>query len=74
MRPDNSRANKTGQLEKLTTTHMAVGGPDGTTRGGHVLAAYVSPTLEVIVTVDPVTMQKRLNPATGLTFIDPSLK
>ncbi len=55
-------------------THMAVGGPDGTTRAGHVLAAYVSPTLEVMVTVDPVTMQKRLDPATGLTLIDPSLK
>jgi len=55
-------------------THMAVGGPDGTTRAGHVLAAYVSPTLEVMVTVEPVTMQKRLDPATDLTLIDPSFK
>jgi len=55
-------------------THMLVGSPDGTTRGGHVLEAYVSPTLEVMVTVDPVTMQKRLDPATDLTLIDPSLK
>jgi uncharacterized protein len=54
-------------------THMAVGG-DGTTRAGHVLAAYVSPTLEVMVTVDPVTMQKRLDPATDLTLIDPFSK
>jgi uncharacterized protein len=55
-------------------THMAVGGADGTTRGGHVLAAYVSPTLEVMVTVDPVTMQKRLDPATDLILIDPLSK
>ena len=55
-------------------THMAVGGPDGTTRAGHVLAAYVSPTLEVMVTVDPVTMQKRLDPTTDLTLIDPFSK
>ena len=55
-------------------THMAVGGADGTTRAGHVLAAYVSPTLEVMVTVDPVMMQKRLDSATDLTLIDPSLK
>jgi hypothetical protein len=55
-------------------THMAVGGADGTTRAGHVLAAYVSPTLEVMVTVDPVTMQKRLDPATDLTLIDPFSK
>jgi uncharacterized protein len=55
-------------------THMIVGGPDGTTRAGHVLEAYVSPTLEVMVTVDPITMQKRLDPATDLTLIDPVLK
>lgn len=55
-------------------THMIVGSPDGTTQGGHVLEAYVSPTLEAMVTVDPVTMQKRLDPATDLTLIDPALK
>jgi predicted DNA-binding protein with PD1-like motif len=54
--------------------HMLVGNSDGTTRGGHVLDAYVSPTLEVMVTVDPVTMQKRFDPATDLTLIDPALK
>jgi predicted DNA-binding protein with PD1-like motif len=41
---------------------------------GHVLDAYVSPTLEVMVTVDPVTMQKRFDPATDLTLIDPASK
>jgi predicted DNA-binding protein with PD1-like motif len=55
-------------------THMIVGSPDGTTQGGHVLEAHVSPTLEVMLTVDPVTMQKRLDPATDLTLIDPALK
>jgi len=55
-------------------THLIVGGPDGTTQGGHLLDANVSPTLEVMVTVDPVTMQKRLDPATDLTLIDPALK
>src|SRR5258708_23154211 len=55
-------------------THMVVGSPDGTTRAGHVLAAYVSPTLEVMVTVDAIAMQKRFDPATDLTLIDPALK
>jgi uncharacterized protein len=55
-------------------THMMVGTSDGTTHGGHVLAAYVSPTLEVMVTVDPITMQKRFDPETDLTLIDPALK
>src|ERR1700676_2668955 len=50
-------------------THMVVAAPDGTTRAGHVLAAIASPTLEVMVTVDPVTMQKRLDPETDLTLI-----
>jgi uncharacterized protein len=60
------------QGKPVVHTHMLVGAPDGTTRGGHVLAAYVSPTLEVMVTVDPVTMQKRFDPDTDLTLIDPS--
>jgi uncharacterized protein len=60
--------------EPVVHAHMMVGSPDGTTQGGHVLAAYASPTLEVIVTVDPVTMQKRFDPATDLTLIDPALK
>jgi len=53
-------------------THTMVGTSDGTTRGGHVLAAYVSPTLEIMVTVDPIAMQKRLDPETDLTLIDPA--
>ena len=62
------------QGKPVVHTHMVVGSPDGTTRAGHVLDAYVSPTLEVIVTVDPVEMQKRFDPATDLTLIDPALK
>jgi predicted DNA-binding protein with PD1-like motif len=62
------------QGKPVVHTHMVVGNPDGTTQGGHVLAAYVSPTLEVMVTEDPVTMQKRFDPATDLTLIDPVLK
>lgn len=62
------------QGKPVVHTHMIVGTSDGTTRGGHVLEAYVSPTLEVMVTVDPVTMQKRFDPETDLTLIDPRLK
>jgi len=62
------------QGKPVVHTHMVVGSPDGTTRAGHVLDAYVSPTLEVMVTVDPIAMKKRLDPETDLTLIDPSLK
>jgi predicted DNA-binding protein with PD1-like motif len=59
------------QGKPVVHTHMLVGAADGTTQGGHVLAAYVAPTLEVMVTVDPVTMEKRFDPDTDLTLIDP---
>jgi predicted DNA-binding protein with PD1-like motif len=62
------------QGKPVVHTHMVVGTSDGTTRGGHVLAAFASPTLEVMVTVDPITMKKRFDPETDLTLIDPSLK
>ena len=62
------------QGKPVVHTHMIVGRPDGTTQGGHVLEAHVSPTLEVMVTVDPVRMQKRFDPVTDLTLIDPALK
>jgi predicted DNA-binding protein with PD1-like motif len=52
-------------------THMVVGHRDGTASGGHVIQAIVSPTLEVFVTVDPIPLQKKYDPATDLTLIDP---
>jgi predicted DNA-binding protein with PD1-like motif len=55
-------------------THMVLGLPDGTTKGGHVLDAHVSPTLEVMVTVNPIAMHKRLDPETDLTLIDPAIR
>src|SRR5580693_6567738 len=62
------------QGKPVVPTHMVVGSPDGTTQGGHVLDASVSPTLEVMVTVDPRAMQKRFDPETDLTLIDPASK
>jgi hypothetical protein len=62
------------QGKPVVHTHMVVGTSDGTVRGGHVLEAHVYPTLEVMVTADEAAMQKRLDPETGLTLIDPALK
>jgi hypothetical protein len=62
------------QGRPIVHTHMLLGGPDGTTRGGHLLSANVSPTLEVMVTVDELAMHKRLDSDTDLTLIDPSVK
>jgi predicted DNA-binding protein with PD1-like motif len=52
-------------------THMVVGHRDGRASGGHVIEAIVSPTLEVFVTVDPMPLQKKYDPASDLTLIDP---
>jgi hypothetical protein len=39
-------------------------------RGGHILEATVWPTLEVILTEEPVYLRKRHDPETGLALID----
>ena len=62
------------QGKPVVHTHMVAGMSDGATRGGHVLEAHVFPTLEVMVTVDPIAMQKRFDPETDLTLIDAASK
>ena len=42
--------------------HGAVAGPDGAVRGGHLLMAVASPTLEVFVTETAVPLHKRGGP------------
>jgi uncharacterized protein len=55
-------------------THAVLGLPDGTARAGHVVDMTVRPTLEVMVTVDPKTMQKQFDPETDLTLITPAVQ
>jgi uncharacterized protein len=55
-------------------THVALASSDGTVRGGHVINAFVFPTLELFMTVYPTPLHKESDKATGLKLIDPSLK
>ena len=55
-------------------THVAVASSDGTVRGGHVINAFVFPTLELFMTVYPTPLHKQSDKATGLKLIDPLLK
>ena len=55
-------------------THVSVASSDGTVRGGHVISAFVFPTLELFMTVYPTPLHKQPDEATGLELIDPSLK
>jgi hypothetical protein len=51
--------------------HVVLGLSDGTTRGGHLLAAEVWPTLEIIVRESPACLRKTSHPELGLALIDP---
>jgi uncharacterized protein len=50
--------------------HAVVGKADGSAHGGHVLEAYVWPTLEVILTESPRHLCRKYDPETGLALID----
>jgi hypothetical protein len=54
--------------------HAVLGKSDGSTVGGHLLAAEVRPTLEVILTQSPSYLRKKKDPETGLALlaIDPA--
>jgi predicted DNA-binding protein with PD1-like motif len=50
--------------------HAVLGRRDGSTLGGHLLAAVVRPTLEVIVTESPNYLRRVCDPRFGLALID----
>ena len=52
-------------------THVSLASSDGTVRGGHLINAFVFPTLELFVTVYPTPLHKQPDEATGLELIDP---
>jgi len=60
--------------QPVVHTHVSVASSDGTVRGGHVINAFVFPTLELFMTVYPTPLHKELDEATGLKLIDPLLK
>jgi len=49
--------------------HVVLGTRDGTTRGGHLVAGYVRPTLELVVDEAPAHLQRRYDPESGLALI-----
>ena len=52
-------------------SHINLATSDGNSHGGHLLEAFVGPTLEVFVTVYPVTLNKKLNKEFEAGVIDP---
>lgn len=51
--------------------HVVLGRRDSTAVAGHLQRLHVFPTMEVVLTESPAHLRKRLDPATGLAFIDP---
>lgn len=51
--------------------HVVVGKRDGTAHGGHLLDAYVRPTLEVMLIESPVQLKRTPDKESGLTLINP---
>jgi predicted DNA-binding protein with PD1-like motif len=49
--------------------HVVLGARDGSTRGGHLIEGYTSPTMEVFVTTSDVELLKTHDPASGLDLI-----
>ncbi|MFZ0275261.1 MAG: PPC domain-containing DNA-binding protein [Acidobacteriaceae bacterium] len=49
--------------------HVVVGRRDGTAHGGHLLAAKVRPTCEVVLTESPVHLRKEMDAETGIALI-----
>jgi predicted DNA-binding protein with PD1-like motif len=54
--------------------HINLATEDGLVHGGHLLEAFVNPTLQVMVTIEPIPLYKRMDEASGIMIIDPDLK
>jgi predicted DNA-binding protein with PD1-like motif len=50
--------------------HAVLGKSDGSVVGGHLIEAYVRPTLEIILVQSPSYLRKRKDPETGLALIN----
>ena len=58
-----------GDDRKKVHAHVVLGKRDGAACGGHLLAAKVRPTLEVIVTESPGHLRRVHDPRSGLALI-----
>jgi uncharacterized protein len=50
--------------------HVVLGLSDGATRGGHLLAGTVRPTLEVVLIDTPSHLRRKKRPELGIALID----
>jgi hypothetical protein len=79
------RHHESGQAEVLSLTgnlalndnepffhvRIALGRRDGSARGGHLLAATVRPTVEMVLTAYAKPVRRKIDPETGLPLLAP---
>jgi hypothetical protein len=66
---ENDRSFREQHRTKEEAVNAALGRRDRSACGGHLLAATVRPTLEVIVTETPGSLRRRLDADTGLVAV-----
>jgi uncharacterized protein len=59
------------QGKPVVHAHAVIGKQDGTAHGGHLLAAHVRPTCEVVLTESPARLQKFIDADSGIALIRP---
>jgi uncharacterized protein len=59
-----------GKGQPKVHAHAVVGKADGTAHGGHLLEAYVRPTLEVVVVESARHLCRTIRPELGLALLD----
>jgi predicted DNA-binding protein with PD1-like motif len=55
-------------------THFSAATSDGIVHGGHLLELIIGPTMELILTTEPTTLYKKMDPEFNAAFIDPEQK
>lgn len=60
-----------GKDKPKVHAHAVVGKRDGTAHGGHLMEAFVRPTLEVVLIESPTHLYRQHDEATGLALINP---
>lgn len=50
--------------------HVVVGKRDGSAHGGHLLQAYVRPTMEIVLIESPTHLRRTFDPESGLALIN----
>jgi predicted DNA-binding protein with PD1-like motif len=61
---------ETDKGEPGVHAHVVLGLPDGSDRGGHLIAATVWPTLKMVLTESPKHLRRTFRPELGLALID----